>query len=51
MAKSQNEKSRQSIDPEYYEVPHELITIFVVLALGFVMPVVLYAPHWLPSGE
>ena len=47
---SQNRRSRQSIDPEYYEVPHELVTIFVVLSLGFIMPVVLYAPQWLPSG-
>ena len=38
------------MDPEYYEVPHELVTIFVVLSLGFIMPVVLYAPQWLPSG-
>ena len=50
-AASQNRRSRQSIDPEYYEVPHELVTIFVVLSLGFIMPVVLYAPQWLPSGK
>ena len=49
-AASQNRKSRQSIDPEYYEIPHELVTIFVVLSLGFIMPVVLYAPQLLPSG-
>ena len=47
MTASHNKK----IDPEYYEVPHELVTIFVVLSLGFIMPVVLYAPQWLPSGK
>ena len=51
MGSTKNKKSEKSINSEYYEVPHELITIFIVLSLGFIMPVVLYAPQWLPSGK